>query len=92
MPASSLRTGCSGATRTSAESWYSMRATSCCSGDEIRRLVLFGAGSGTDRPLGRPSIYVLDPTTEQHAITALRPRVRVVYDTDRVFVAEVLHR
>ncbi len=62
------------------------------SSDEIRRLVLFGAGSATDRPLGSPGIYVLDPTTEQHAITALRPRVHVVYDTDRVFVAEALDR
>jgi hypothetical protein len=60
--------------------------------DEIKRLVLFGFGTGVDRPLGQPAVYVLDPATDDHAIAALRRHVRVVYDTDRVFVAQAVNR
>jgi hypothetical protein len=59
--------------------------------EEVKRLVLFGLGSGVDIPLGHPSVYVLDPGTDDHAITALRPHVHVLYDTDHVFVADVHH-
>ena len=45
-------------------------------------------GTGVDTPLGSPTVYVLDPATDEHAIAALRPHVRVVYDTDHVFVAD----
>jgi hypothetical protein len=57
---------------------------------EVKRLTLFSAGSGVDVPLGQPTVYVLDPATDEHAIAALRPHVRVVYDTDQVFVAHAL--
>jgi hypothetical protein len=57
--------------------------------EEVKRLVLFGLGSGVDIPLGHPSVYVLDPGTDDHAIAALRPHVHVLYDTDHVFVADV---
>jgi hypothetical protein len=58
------------------------------SGAEIKRLTLFAAGSGVDTPLGSPTVYVLDPATDKHAVAALRPHVHVVYDTDDVFVAD----
>ena len=60
-------------------------------GAEVKRLVLFSLGTGVDTPLGRPTVYVLDPATEDDAIAALRPHVRVLYETDHVFVAEVRH-
>ena len=56
---------------------------------ELRRLVLFGLGTGVDVPLGRPTVYVLDPGTDEHAIAALRPDVHVLYDSDHAFVARV---
>jgi hypothetical protein len=58
---------------------------------DVKRLVLFSAGSGVDVPLGNPTVYVLDPATDDHAIAALRPHVHVLYDTDHVFVADVQH-
>jgi hypothetical protein len=54
---------------------------------EVKRLVLFDAGSQTDTPLGRPVAYVLDPDLENDALQALRPDVRTVYDTDHAVVA-----
>jgi hypothetical protein len=54
---------------------------------EVKRLVLFDAGSGVDRPLGAPSVYLLDPESEQNAVDALRSDVRIVYETDRAVVA-----
>jgi hypothetical protein len=60
--------------------------------EEVKRLVLFGLGSGVGAPLGRPTVYVLDPSTEDHAIAALRQHVRVLYDGDRVFIAQALTR
>ena len=56
-------------------------------GAEVKRLVLFSLGTGVDTPLGRPTVYVLDPGTEDHTIAALRRHVRVLYETDHVFVA-----
>jgi hypothetical protein len=53
---------------------------------ELRRLALFDVGS-TTRPLGRPSVYLLDPENEKEAIAALRPDVRIVYDTPQAVVA-----
>jgi hypothetical protein len=61
-------------------------------GSEVKRLTLFSVGSGVDAPVGNPSVYVLDPNTDKHAIAALRPNVRVVYDTDLVFVADAVTR
>jgi hypothetical protein len=58
-------------------------------GAEVKRLALFSLGAGVDMPLGRPTVYVLDPGTDEHAIAALRPHLRVLYDTDHVFVADV---
>jgi hypothetical protein len=55
--------------------------------DEVKRLVLFDAGSGVYRPVGAPVAYVLDPEAEKQAVSALRPDVRAVYDTDHAFVA-----
>jgi hypothetical protein len=60
--------------------------------DEVKRLVLFGLGTGVDAPLDRPTMYVLDPSTDERAIDALRPHVHVLYDTDRVFVANAAGR
>lgn len=54
---------------------------------EVRRFTLFSLGTGVDAPLGRPTVYVLDPLTDEHAIAALRPHVSVMYDTPDVFVA-----
>jgi hypothetical protein len=56
---------------------------------ELRRFVLFGLGTGVEVPLGRPTVYVLDPGTDEHAIAALRPHVHVLYDSDHAFVADV---
>jgi hypothetical protein len=58
---------------------------------ELRRLALFDVGS-TSRPLGRPSVYVLDPQNEREAIKAIRPDVRIVYDTPQAVVAVVRKR
>jgi hypothetical protein len=58
-------------------------------GEEVKQLVLFSLGTGVDTPLGRPTVYVLDPGTEDHAIAALRRHVRVLYETDHVFIAVV---
>ncbi len=54
---------------------------------EVKRLVLFDAGSQTDAPLGRPVAYVLDPDIEKDALKGLRPDVRTVYNTDHAVVA-----
>jgi hypothetical protein len=54
---------------------------------EVKRLVLFDAGSGIDKPLGKPGVFVLDPDVEKQAVTGLRPDVRTVYNTDHVVVA-----
>ena len=54
---------------------------------EVKRLVLFDAGSQTDAPLGRPVAYVLDPDIEKDAVKGLRPDVRTVYKTDHAVVA-----
>jgi hypothetical protein len=56
---------------------------------EVKRLVLFDAGSQTDVPLGRPVAYVLDPDIEKDAVKGLRPDVRTVYKTDHAVVAVV---
>ncbi|HET7130056.1 MAG TPA: hypothetical protein VFJ93_13360 [Gaiellaceae bacterium] len=54
---------------------------------EVKRLVLFDAGSQTDAPLGRPVAFVLDPDVEKDALTGIRPDVRTVYKTDHAVVA-----
>jgi len=54
---------------------------------EVKRLVLFEAGSGIDRPLGSPKVFVLDPDVESRAVEGLRPDVRTVYNTDHAVVA-----
>ena len=54
---------------------------------EVKRLVLFSNGSGLDRPLGRPGVYVLDPGSDRHAIEGLRGTVRIIYKTEHVLVA-----
>ncbi len=54
---------------------------------EVKRLVLFDAGSQTDEPLGRPVAFVLDPDVETDAVKGLRPDVRTVYKTDHAVVA-----
>lgn len=54
---------------------------------EVKRLVLFDAGSGLDRPLGSPRVFVLDPDVESRAVKGLRPGVRTVYKTDHAVVA-----
>jgi hypothetical protein len=54
---------------------------------EVKRLVLFDAGSGIDRPLGSPKVFVLDPDVESRAVKGLRPDVRTVYKTDHAVVA-----
>jgi len=56
---------------------------------EVKRLVLFDAGSGIDRPLGSPGVFVLDPDVESRAVKGLRPDVRTVYKTDHAVVAVV---
>jgi hypothetical protein len=56
---------------------------------EVKKLVLFDAGSQTDVPLGRPVAYVLDPKLERDAVRGLRPDVRTVYKTDHAVVAVV---
>jgi hypothetical protein len=56
---------------------------------EVKRLVLFDAGSQVDVPLGRPAAYVLDPHFEKDALKGLRPDVRTVYKTDHAVVAVV---
>ena len=56
---------------------------------EVKRLVLFDAGSQTGTPLGQPVAYLLDPRSEKDAVTALRPDVRTVYKTDHAVVAVV---
>ena len=56
---------------------------------EVKRLVLFDAGSGIDRPLGSPGVFVLDPDAESHAVEGLRPDVRTVYKTEHAVVAVV---
>jgi hypothetical protein len=53
---------------------------------EVKRLVLFDAGSQTGAPLGRPVAYVLDPEIEKNAVKGLRPDVRTVYNTDHAVV------
>jgi hypothetical protein len=53
---------------------------------EVKRLVLFDAGSQTDAPLGRPVAYVLDPDVEKDAIRGLGADVRTVYKTDHAVV------
>jgi hypothetical protein len=59
--------------------------------DEVKRLVLFDAGTGVGRPLGSPGVYVLDPDVEKQAVKALRPDVRTVYNTDHAVVAVARH-
>jgi hypothetical protein len=54
---------------------------------EVKRLVLFDAGSQTRSPLGRPVAYLLDPNSEKDAVKGLRPDVRTVYNTDHAVVA-----
>jgi len=54
---------------------------------EVKRLVLFDAGSGIDRPLGSPKVFVLDPDVDSRAVKGLRPDVRTVYKTDHAVVA-----
>jgi hypothetical protein len=56
---------------------------------EVKRLVLFDAGSQVDAPMGRPAAYVLDPRIEKDALKGLRPDVRTVYKTDHAVVAVV---
>lgn len=56
---------------------------------EVKRLVLFDAGSGIDRPLGSPKVFVLDPDVESRAVEGLRPDVRTVYKTDHAVVAVI---
>jgi hypothetical protein len=56
---------------------------------EVKRLVLFDAGSGIDEPLGSPGVFVLDPDAERRAVEGLRPDVRTVYKTDHAVVAVV---
>jgi hypothetical protein len=56
---------------------------------EVKRLVLFDAGSQTDAPLGHPVAYVLDPDVEKDAVRGLRSDVRTVYKTDQAVVAVV---
>lgn len=56
-------------------------------GAEVKRLVLFDAGSQVNAPLGRPLVYVLDPHLERDAVRGLRPDVRTVYKTDHAVVA-----
>jgi hypothetical protein len=58
----------------------------------IERLVLFRLGAGVDHVLRANRILVLDPGTESKAIAAIRGRVRVLYQTPQVFVAEVPQR
>jgi hypothetical protein len=54
---------------------------------ELRRLALFDVGSDTQRALAHPSVYILDPENEDQAIAALRPDVRIVYETPQAVVA-----
>jgi hypothetical protein len=54
---------------------------------EVKRLVLFDAGSGLDNPLQGSRVFVLDPQVEKHAVSGLNGDVRIVYDTDRAVVA-----
>jgi hypothetical protein len=54
---------------------------------EVKRLVLFDAGTGIDRPLGSPGVFVLDPDVENQAVKGLRPDVRTVYNTEHAVVA-----
>jgi hypothetical protein len=54
---------------------------------EVKQLVLFDGGSGTDAPLGRPTAFVLDPDLETDALKGLRADVRTVYNTDHAVVA-----
>jgi hypothetical protein len=54
---------------------------------EVKRVVLFSAGSGLNSPLGRPRVYVLDRNSDQSAIEGLRGAVRIVYKTDQTLVA-----
>ena len=56
---------------------------------EVKRLVLFDAGSQVDAPLGRPATYILDPDFERDALEGLRPDVRTVYKTDHAVVVVV---
>jgi hypothetical protein len=56
---------------------------------EVKRLVLFDAGSQPDAPLGQPDAYVLDPKVGKDALQGLRRDVRTVYQTDRAVVAVV---
>lgn len=56
-------------------------------GSELKRLILFSNGSGLDRPLGRPRVYVLDPHTDKQAVRGLRGAVRIVYETEDALVA-----
>jgi hypothetical protein len=57
----------------------------------IERLVLFRHGAGVDAVLRANQILVLDPRSEKKAVAAVRGRVRVLYETKKVFVAEVSH-
>jgi hypothetical protein len=54
---------------------------------EVRQIVLFDLGSGVDRPLTQPGVFVLDPKRLRHAVDGLRPTVRTVYKTDHAMVA-----
>ena len=56
---------------------------------EVKRLVLFDAGSGPIRRSARPAAYVLDPDVEKTRVKGLRPDVRTVYKTDHAVVAVV---
>jgi len=56
---------------------------------EVKGLVLFDAGSGVERPLGSPRVFVLDPDAESRAVKGLRPDVRTVYKTDHAVVAVI---
>lgn len=53
---------------------------------EVRRIVLFDAGSGLGDPLTRPGVFILDPKRVRHAVDGLRATVRTVYKTDHAVV------
>jgi hypothetical protein len=54
---------------------------------EVRQIVLFDLGSGVDRPLAKPDVFLLDPKRLRNALDGLRPTVRTVYKTDHAMVA-----
>ena len=54
---------------------------------EVKRLVLFDAGSQVDVPLGQPVPTCSIPTSRRTRVKGLRPDVRTVYKTDHAVVA-----